>query len=93
VNWFQKWEEDTSASKLDWNDIRHFIVIPNYKESYQTLAATLEHLAKFTLAPTHFCIVLAMEQREEGHHEKAEKLIENYATRFKEVLFCAHPVS
>lgn len=91
IDWVNMYIKDTRSGKLDWDSIRHYIMIPNYKESFDTLDNTLNHLSKFNMSKSHFCIVLAMEEREKGSLEKAEKLVEKYKEYFKEMLISLHP--
>ncbi len=59
VNWLQKAEKLEGFSK-----IRHFIIIPNYKENYQKVKKTLNNLTaqKYPLKNIH--IVMALEDSE-----------------------------
>lgn len=76
---------------LNWDDIIHYIIIPNYKEHLSTLQETLSNLAESKLAKTNLIVVLAMEEAEEGCEEKAQKLIQKYKESFREVIFTVHP--
>lgn len=58
---------------LDTN-LRHCIIIPNYKESIGTLCETLGVLRLHPLAAKHYDIVLALEEREDKS-EREEKYV------------------
>lgn len=65
VDWDQK------LKKIDGYDrIRHFIIIPNYKESYQKVKKTLDVMAKQRYDLKKINVVLALE---EGEGEAAKK--------------------
>jgi len=60
---------------LSWNKIKHVIVIPNYNESVEIIAATLERLTKQkNISKEQLVIALAMEGRAEG----SAKELKNY---------------
>src|SRR3990167_2947893 len=59
----------------DWQKVHHIVVIPNYNEPAHILEKTLESIAGQDLpAKQAITVVLAMEKREAGAVEKAEKI-------------------
>jgi hypothetical protein len=76
---------------LLWDDVIHYVIIPNYKESTSILQETLNSLAASKIATTHIIVVLAMEEREAQCEQKAQLLIGRYASMFREVLYTVHP--
>src|SRR3989344_5621998 len=64
----------SQAEKVDWlsetknfknfKKVTHVIVIPNYKESYTKLNASIASIANQTFPTKHIHVVLAMEERE-----------------------------
>ena len=66
-----------------WEDVTHFVVLPNYKEDIDILREAIDTLAVSTVARTQMGVVLAMEAREENVQAKAEELMEEYRLKFK----------
>jgi hypothetical protein len=75
---------------LQWEDIRHVVLIPNYKEGLPILRRTLQSLAAQDNAAQLF-IVLAMEERESGAEEKAQTLVGEFGGCFGECIYTLHP--
>ncbi len=73
-----------------WEAPRHLVIIPNYKESEEGLARTLDSLARQTNAG-QLVVVMAMEAREQGCRAKAARLIMGYRSRFGEMFATYHP--
>jgi cellulose synthase/poly-beta-1,6-N-acetylglucosamine synthase-like glycosyltransferase len=68
----------------------HAFVVPNYKESPETLRATLRALSAHPSARTHYIVVLAMEGREAGSDAKARALEAEYADAFLHMSYSMH---
>jgi hypothetical protein len=73
-----------------WAWPRHMVIIPNYKESEEGLARTLDSLARQENAD-QLVIVLAMEARETDASEKAERLIKRFRPSFARMFATYHP--
>jgi hypothetical protein len=73
-----------------WDDVRHIVVIPNYKEPLPTLRRTLQTLAAQDVADQIF-VVLAMEAREAGAQAKARALIDEFGGCFGDLIYTLHP--
>ena len=86
-NWLAKyceWLPDhPEAEKWEWP--RHLVIIPNYKESEEGLARTLDSLANQANA-NQVVVVMAMEAREPDAHVKAERLVTRYRSHFAGML-------
>lgn len=91
IDWYNRYLTDTLAEKLDWDKVKHYVVIPNYKENEETIHNTLDNLSRSSIAKSHICVVLAMETRESGYQQKAERLIEQFNPLFREMMFTGHP--
>ncbi|KAL4882192.1 glycosyl transferase family group 2-domain-containing protein [Aspergillus karnatakaensis] len=72
-------------------EITHAIILPNYNEDIDTLRTTLDVLASHPRARTQYEIYLAMEQKESGAAEKAEKLVSYYEKSFSAIQATFHP--
>jgi hypothetical protein len=79
------------SSTIGWDDITHYVLVPNYKEHMNVLNASLEALSKCKMANTHVVIVLAMEEREESCVKKAQELIAQHGRNFKDMTYTVHP--
>mmetsp|Transcript_46493 Transcript_46493/g.105037 ORF Transcript_46493/g.105037 Transcript_46493/m.105037 type:complete len:473 (-) Transcript_46493:81-1499(-) len=77
--------------ELVWEDLMHFVILPNYKEDIDILREAIDTLAISTLARSQMGLVLAMEAREPNVQEKAEELLEEYRLKFKYVMATYHP--
>ncbi|KAH7171158.1 glycosyl transferase family group 2-domain-containing protein [Dactylonectria macrodidyma] len=69
----------------------HAIIIPNYKEEYDTLKETLEVLSCHQRAQDSYDVYLGMEQREIEAETKALRLIQEFAKKFRSIDFTMHP--
>jgi hypothetical protein len=78
---------------LDWDAIRHVVIIPNYGESAAKLRVTLETLAASPIAASAIVPVLAMEAAEEDSEAKGQALAAEFAGCFYDVLVTLHPVN
>ncbi|KAJ5777267.1 hypothetical protein N7520_000513 [Penicillium odoratum] len=76
---------------LPVNEIIHAIILPNYKEDFDTLRTTISVLASHPRAATQYEIYLAMEQKETDAAEKAVKLISAFEMRFGQIQATFHP--
>jgi len=70
--------------------VHHVVILPNYMEHEPMLKETLENLAKSPMAHV-MQVVLAMEGREKGAHEKAERIIAATKHLFEDVWATFHP--
>lgn len=89
------------AEKIDWlekarkfenmNKVHHFLIMPNYQETFEKLDETLDNLLKQTFPIKQLHIVLAMEEREEEGRKRANALIKKYEKKFGSVIATYHP--
>lgn len=75
---------------LAWDDVRHIVIIPNYKETLEILRRTLASLAAQDVA-RQLIVILAMEAREPGAEAKAETLQAEFNGCFGAVFATYHP--
>ena len=73
------------------SDVRHIIVVPNYKEPDEILRRTLDALAAQHRASERIIPVLGMEEREPDARAKGAALAAEYADKFLHVLVTVHP--
>lgn len=85
-----EWSID-DAHSMAWNDVIHIVMVPTYKTPRNVLDASLNCLEQFSLARSNMMICMAFEEREEGCHEKAAKLMADYEGRFMCMFAAFHP--
>jgi len=93
IDWYQSYERERAENKdcLDWQRIRHIVVIPNYTESIDKLHLCLDSLTRSEVASQVFA-VLAMEEREgEEGRRKAALLQQEYEGRLGGIFATFHP--
>jgi len=92
TNWLAKYCEwlpsHPAGEKWEWP--RHLVIIPNYKESEEGLARTLDSLAAQRNA-SQLVIIMAMEAREAEAHVKAERLVTRFRGHFAGMIPTFHP--
>ncbi len=95
VDWRDRYEQAEARGEayLRWEDVRHLVIIPTYKESVAKLAATLSKLAESDVAREQVFIVLAMEEAEPGCRKKALRLHREFGESFAGMFATFHPAS
>ncbi len=91
TDWRERYRQEAGENALEWDDIHHIIIIPNYKEPIEILTRTLDNLAAQYQAKQRITVVLAMEAGEEGCVEKAEQLQKLYEPCFANLFYTVHP--
>ncbi|CAE7604231.1 unnamed protein product [Symbiodinium natans] len=89
----RKKEAGDSSSPVDsesQDNVRHTIVLPNYKEDESILETTLESLGE-ARGSRGFIVVLAMEAREAEAREKAAKMEVKFKDKFFKMFSTHHP--
>jgi len=74
-----------------WEDVVHFVILPNYKEDLEILRLAIRSIARSNIALTQICLLLAMEEREEGSRGKADILRREFESSFRCCLATYHP--
>ncbi|MBI2914132.1 MAG: hypothetical protein HYY03_09465 [Chloroflexi bacterium] len=93
TDWRQRYEQHRAEGRpcLDWEQVRHIVIIPNYTESAEKLRPGLDSLASSEAAP-QIVAVLAMEEREgEEGQRRAALLQREYEGRIGTVFATFHP--
>ncbi|WOO84690.1 uncharacterized protein LOC62_06G008207 [Vanrija pseudolonga] len=78
------------ADVLDYEDVQHLVIVPNYEEDITVLRETLYLLSTHPDA-RQYHPVLAMEARERGARTKAELLMNEYGGSFGSLSYTLHP--
>ncbi len=74
-------------------DIRHFLIIPNYKEPLYKLEQTVERITQSDYPFKQIFLVLAFEKREEEAKKKAETLRKKYGHFFSDIIEAYHELT
>lgn len=74
-----------------FDEVEHLIFCPNYAEDISVLRETLYLLSTQPLALSSYHPVLAMEAREIGADAKAQQLIAEFRSSFKDIGYTMHP--
>ncbi|MGD0114814.1 MAG: glycosyltransferase family 2 protein [Dehalococcoidia bacterium] len=93
IDWRQSYNEAAARGEayLRWEEVRHIVIIPSYKESVEKLSTTLQTLVDQTLDRQQLVVVLALEGAEAGAAEKAQILQKKFADRFMLFFPTFHP--
>lgn len=70
--------------------IKHFIIIPNYKEKIDKLEKTIKYIINNDYDKKQLFLVLAFEKREKQAKEKAQYLTKKYQSFFKKIFITYH---
>ncbi len=73
-------------------EIKHFVIIPNYKEPMYKLRATIQAIVNNHLNKRQMFLVLAFEKRESEAEEKYRSLQSEFGRFFQEVIPTYHPL-
>lgn len=84
-------EGDTGPAGFAPRDVRHVVLVPNYKEPLDVLERTLAGLEAQHKAQERLIVVLGMEERESGSREKGEALAARFADSFLRIMVTVHP--
>ena len=91
TDWYTRYLHDARPGALDWDDVHHVVIIPNYKEDVAVLKDTLNNLKQQYQAAERMTVVLAMEAAEAGSIEKGQCLQTEYTGCFANIFFTVHP--
>jgi hypothetical protein len=94
ANWHEQYLKDRKSDSLVWKEIKHLIIIPNYNESVEKISQTLDCLAQQKeINKNQLAVVLAMEERAEGAHQRAAELVKKFKNKFGLLLPTFHPAN
>src|SRR3989339_2160641 len=80
-------------SQKNNNLLKHFIIIPNYKEPLHKLKETVQTLIENDYPnKNNLYLVLAFEKREDESILKNQQITKQYKKYFKKVISCYHPL-
>src|SRR3972149_10692926 len=62
VDWYKRWKKSKIPGNLNWDDIKHVIIIPNYNETEEKLTKSLRSFASQTqIDKKNLYVFLALE--------------------------------
>ena len=91
IDWSRSEERPSQVTGVVPADVRHVVLIPNYREPAEVLDRTLKSLAAQHRAAQRLIVVLAMEEREGGARAKAEEILAAREGAFLATLVTVHP--
>ena len=79
----------------DWQEVKHVIVLPTYKEPGDILVRTLRALENQTIGPKQIIPVIAMEERagKEINESRVKQIEDEFANKFEKIMFTYHPAN
>ena len=87
IKYFKKLPKKTSAL------LKHFIIIPNYKEPLYKMKETVQALIENDYPDKkNLYLVLAFEKREDESFEKNRLINKQFKKYFKKIISCYHPL-
>ncbi|KAJ3121763.1 hypothetical protein HK100_012241 [Physocladia obscura] len=92
TNW-RNLAETCDTADIRFGEVKHLIVIPNYKENIENLRDTLNVLASHSDAKKSYKICLGMEETELACEEKAKILVSEYKSSFETIEYSVHPAA
>lgn len=91
INTFQDFAFDKALQTIpEASDLQHFIIIPNYKEPLYKVNETIKAISKNNYPYKNLHLVLAFEKREKEAPEKAQKIINQWKSEFKDIISVYH---
>jgi hypothetical protein len=94
TNWPHLYQLQKTAASLKWSAVKHLIIIPNYNESVDVIAASLRQLAQQQqLSLSQLAVVLAMEERAPDAHQRAAQLLKLFPRTFGHLFATFHPAN
>lgn len=92
IDWYKKWKKDKTTGSLNWEDIKHVVIIPNYNESEKVLSKSLSAFAnQKQIDKNSMLVLLAMEARVDNAKAKANNLIKKFKDKFGLISATFHP--
>ncbi|MBI2724128.1 MAG: glycosyltransferase family 2 protein [Chloroflexi bacterium] len=93
VDWKRRYDIERRGREdvLAWDDIRHLVIIPTYKESVEKLSATLGKLAESDVAREKIMVVIAMEEADDGAPARFAQLQRDFGHSFFSMIGTTHP--
>lgn len=87
-DWFRELKTDHSG----WESVRHLVILPMYKESFDVVRESFRSLASANYDLKKFIVVLALEERGgEEDAETARKVQEEFGDLFHRFAVSVHP--
>lgn len=91
IDWQREYRKLADETSIPLEDVHHIVIIPNYKETLNTLRRTLDRLAEQHRAAEAVTVVLAMESGEQEAIDKGEILKAEYSRLFANFFVPVHP--
>lgn len=84
--------QPSSNNGIDWKEIYHAIIVPEYKENIETLRLTIKSIIAADYSPDRLFFVLATEGRDAENAELISKILKkDYGKSFYKFIVTSHP--
>lgn len=93
TDWTAAEDVPVPATGIAPNDVRHVVLVPNFREPTAVLDRTLRALSVQHRATERVIVVLAMEEREKDARVKAQRVLAGYEHAFLGTLVTLHPAN
>lgn len=91
INWLKKIQNDFGDN---WRNIYHLVILPAYKESYETVQASIQSLFEVNYPKDKMILVLGIEERGcPADLAIAEKIQKEFGGNFFKFLVTVHPAN
>ncbi len=88
----QNWFEKLKAEFTNWEKRKSIVFLPVYNESWEVVEPTLDSFLNSSYPANKTYLVISGEERKIEHWQGIQKLIlEHYAGKFADIIFCTHP--
>lgn len=93
VDWHARYSAEAAhrPDAIAWDNVRHIVLIPTYKESVGKLRATLTKLAESEVAREKLLVVIAMEEADAEAPQRFEILQRQFGHSFLALTGTSHP--
>ncbi len=89
IPWLEKLKTEDAGR---WEDIRHLVILPMYKEAYEVVRESFLSLSKTNFPKDRLLVVLATEARGgEGDEVTAQKIRNEFQSQFPNLIVTVHP--
>jgi GxxExxY protein len=81
-----------ASDSISWKDIRHLVIFPMYREPYEVVRDSFEHIATAHYPKEKLLVVLATEERAGEEAQRiARRIVAEFGPRLHRLLVTTHP--
>lgn len=87
------YEVKSNPPRMDWQQLRHVIIIPHWKEPEHVLVTTLQRLSEMNYPTKRISVVLGAEKRDPEGYQLSLKLKKQFADKFENIWVSNHELT